>query len=82
MTALHDESASAGAAITLQSSVGLGPMTFGSPNMVCLAGTEVIKTGETKSDGPRVAFKVRVTKGGNGHGCLTGDIGWLRGDAL
>lgn len=80
---LHDEGASVGGAITLRSSVGLAPTPFGSPNIVCLAGTEVIKTGETKSDGPRgVAFKARVTKGSNGHGCRTGSVGWLRGDAL
>lgn len=80
---LHDEAASVGGAITLRSTVGLAPMPFGSPNIVCLAGTELIKTGETKSDGSRgVAFKVRVTKGSNGHGCRVGGVGWLREDAL
>lgn len=79
---LHDESASVGTAITLRSSVMLGLTPFGPGNVGCLAGTEVVKTGEARHDGPRVAFKVRVTKGSATNYCRTGSIGWIRGDAL
>lgn len=78
---LHDESASAGATITLRSKVMLGLTPFREGNVFCGPGAEVVKTGEMRSDGPRVAYKVRVTKGDT-PSCRTGSIGWLRGDAI